>query len=233
MVLAVGRIFLSRQQSHIMTLSGLLSIPCFPFLVFLEKEYWTPVRFGGWILGVEDVLCSFWVAAVVWFVVALPLGNQMLINGRIQIFWLRYFMMACISEFLFLLFYFMGLGGMGSLFLAYLIVTAFLLLRIRKPWLLFLTGIILNPVLYFLQGKLFFWFWPDFITQWNTRTFWGSPLLGIPLGETTWSVIFGAYWPLFMAYVFGLRLRPRGSAKTSAPLWELPGGSSPFFCEPE
>jgi hypothetical protein len=200
-----------------MVWSGLLNIPCFPFLVFLEKEYWTQVRFGGWILGVEDVICSFWVAAAVWLVVALPLGNQMLINGRIRIFWFRYFIMSSLSAFLFLSFYFMGFGGMGSLILACLIVTAFLLLRIRKPWLIFFTGIILHPVFYSLEVKLFFWFWPDFITQWNMRTIWGSPILGIPLGETTWAVIFGAYWPLFMAYVFDLRLRPRGPLKNSPP----------------
>jgi hypothetical protein len=227
LVLVVGRIFLPRQQWHIMVWSGLLNIPCFPFLVFLEKEYWTQVRFGGWILGVEDVICSFWVAAMVWLVIALFLGNQMLIKGRIRIFWLRYFLMAYLSGFLFLLFYFTGFGGMGSLFLACLIVTAFLLFRIRNPWLLFLTGIILHPVFYSLEVKLFFWVWPDFINRWNMRTIWGSPLLGIPLGETTWSVIFGAYWPLLMAYVFDLRLSPWVSIKTSAPLYELPDGSAP------
>jgi hypothetical protein len=28
----------------------------------------------------------------------------------------------------------------------------------------------------------------------------------LPLGEITWSIVFGAYWPLFTAYIFDAKL---------------------------
>jgi len=206
-LLTAGTIFLSRQQWQVMVLSGLLNTPCFTFLIFLEKEYWMPVRFGGWMLGIEDVFCSFCVAALVWFAVVLPLRNQIIVNDQLQISWYRYRIICGISVILFLLCYLLKFGGVGSLLLACGIVATILLIRNRKLWSLFITGIFVYPLLYLVLLKFFFWIWPDFVKQWNPLSFWGATtFLGIPRGEITWAFIFGAYWPLLMAYVFDFRV---------------------------
>jgi hypothetical protein len=206
MLLTVGRIFLSRQHWRVMLLSGLFNAPCFPFLIFLEKEYWSPARFGGWMLGIEDVFCSFWVAALVWLMVALSWRNQIILNDQVRISWYRYRIICGISVILFLLWYVLGFGGMGSLLLACGAIAILLLIQNRKPWPLFIPGIFLYPVLYLMMLKIFFWIWPDFVKQWNPVSFWGaSTFLGIPHGEIAWAFIFGAYWPLFIAYVLDFR----------------------------
>jgi hypothetical protein len=201
-LLTAGRIFLSRQQWQLMILSGLLSVPCFPFLIFFEKEYWNPVRLGGWMLGIEDLFCSFWVAALAWFTVAMPLRNHIILNDQLRISWYRYRIICGISVILFLLLYLLEFGGMGSLLLTCGIVAILLLIRNRKLWPLFITGIFLYPVLYLVLLKYFYWIWPHFVKQWNPLSFWGgTSFLEIPRGEITWAVIFGAYWPLLMTYV--------------------------------
>ena len=203
-LLTAGMILLTQQQWHVMILSGLFSVPCFPFLIFLEKEYWSPARLGGWVLGAEDVFCSFWVAAMVWFAVALPLRNKIVLNGGVRIFWRCYAIIAGISVSLFLLFYLMKFGGMSSLLLAYAVAATILVLQNRRPWPLSIAGILLFPILYLALVKLFFEIWPDFVHQWNALSFWGSTISGMPRGEITWAIIFGFYWPLSMAYVFNI-----------------------------
>jgi len=205
-LLTAGRIFLSRQQWRVMILSGLLNAPCFPFLIFLEREYWSPIRLGGWMLGIEDVFCSFWVAVLGWFVVALLLHNQIVLNKQLRISWYRYRVVGGISAILFLLWYALKFSGMGSLILACGIVAALLLIRNKQAWPLFITGIFLYPVLYVVLLKFFFWIWPDFVKQWNPLSFWGTTtFLGVPRGEIVWAFVFGAYWPLLMTYVFDVR----------------------------
>ena len=141
-LLVVGKIFLTRQQWRAMIWSGLFSSPCFPFLVFFEKEYWMPVRLGGWILGLEDMIVSFWVAALSWFTFALSQRNGMTLTLKIRIFDWRTLGIAYLSIFLFLLFYFMEFGGMNSLLFTLVVVAAVLIRRNKKPWLPFIARIV-------------------------------------------------------------------------------------------
>ena len=46
-----GYFLLDPMRNRLIILSGLINLTCFPFLVFLEGQYWEPVRFGGWALG--------------------------------------------------------------------------------------------------------------------------------------------------------------------------------------
>ena len=45
---------------------------------------------------------------------------------------------------------------------------------------------------------------PGFVRAWNPAALSGFQFLGAPAEEIAWGVAFGAVWPLFVAYVFGV-----------------------------
>ena len=200
-----GRWILQKHHWRLMVICGALNAPAFPFLIFLENEYWRPVRLGGWILGVEDILCSFMVAAMVWFVIGLLFGRRIALSDRLRIVWPRYRIIAGVSVLIFLLCYMVGLTGMTSLVLSCMIVTGLLLCRNRELWPIALVGLVGFTAVYLAIVRIYFFIWPDFVLQWNARGFWGHLIGGVPLGEIAWALIFGAYWPLFMMHDLDLR----------------------------
>lgn len=208
-----GRFILQKRHWDAMLLCGALNAPAFPFLVLLEDEYWMPVRLGGGILGVEDILCSFMVAAMAWFAVALLFGRRITIPERPKILWPRYRIIAGVSVLIFLLSYLVGLTGMTALVLTCALVAGLLILRERGLWPVALGGVVGFAVIYLVIVRIYFFIWPDFVLQWNMQAFWGRSVGGIPRGEIVWASVFGAYWPLFMMHVLDIRYE-RSSTQT-------------------
>jgi hypothetical protein len=200
-----GRFILQRRHWGVMLLCGALNAPCFPLLIFFENEYWNPVRLGGWILGVEDILCSFMVAVMSWFVFALLFSRRITIPERPKILWPRYRIIAGVSVLIFLFCYWVGLKSMTSLVLTCAIVACLVIMIKRELWPLALGGGIGFGVIYLVMVRIYFFIWPDFVLQWNAQAFWGCPVGGIPMGEIVWALAFGVYWPLFMMYVLDIR----------------------------
>jgi hypothetical protein len=199
--LGVGALTLSRAQLRLSVLSGLLSAPCFLFMPLLERHYWQPRRFGGRSLGAEDVLCSFMVAAMAWAVVAVVLRGRL--SDRIVRSGLprRYNLTCGVSICLFVAGLAAGLSAMSALIGACAVMAAVLLWANRRAWPLAVVGTCGFGAAWFAAVRLFFWLWPEFAHQWNPGSAWSAPVLGVPLGELTWAIVFGAYWPLFVAYV--------------------------------
>jgi hypothetical protein len=204
---ALGKLLLSKRQWRIMFATGLAGTAAFAFLILLETEYWTPRRLGGWVLGVEDLICSFFVAAMAWFSVAVFFGDRITFATPIRKFWLRYWGLAIASVSCFLVIFFvLGITGMSALILSTALIAFYLLARKFSLWPLALVGLLSFPVIYLGMTRFEFWLWPDFIDQWSKSFPWGKRVLGLPLGEITWSIVFGVYWPLFTAYIFDAQL---------------------------
>jgi len=206
-LMCAARLLLGPAQRRTMILSGLANVPSFGLLIYLEEEYWRPARMGGWALGLEDALCSFVVAAMAWFIVGLFFQDRILLKMRGAMVFRRYLLMAGLSMAVFLLVFFAGLSGMAALVVACSGVAVFLLVTQRPLWPLALLGLFAFPAVYLSVARVDFWLWPDFVSQWSLQPPWGLRFLGIPLGEIIWSLVFGAYWPLFTAYIFNGRAR--------------------------
>ena len=155
-LLAAGWFALTRTHWKVMMISGLASSPAFLFLVFLENEYWNPVRVGGLVLGFEDFLCSFACGAMVWFVIGLFFGDRISFNLQGKKILKRYLALASLSVTFFLLLCLIKVPGMTSLILTCLIVGAILLLRQRSLWLPILTGFLVFPLFYLGVVKIYF-----------------------------------------------------------------------------
>jgi hypothetical protein len=197
-------------QGNMIIVSGLLSTPCF-FLLAVPpwNEYWNPVRVGGWVLGVEDVLCSFDVGALAWLAAGAPFGlatSSRICHGG---FFKRYAVLGSLTAGLFTLLWLVGLEAMTSLIATCFVVGAFLFALRRDLRFLALSGLIGFPILYSLIVSFYFRIWPDFAFQWKTHNFWGRAILGLPAGEVAWAVVFGFFWPLFVGHVCNVRLTGR------------------------
>jgi hypothetical protein len=206
-LLIAGWFVLTRAQWKTMVLCGLANAPSFPFLLLLEHQYWSPVRLGGWTLGIEDILCSFAVAAMAWFVIGWFFADRIPLLVRWKTLLIRYAMLATGSGIAFLLLTFLtDLSGMTALILTCLVLAAGLFLWRRSLWPVVLVSLLGFPLFYLCIVKVYFLIWPEFVHQWNSAAPWGRTVLGIPFGEIAWSVVFSLYWPLFVLVIAG---RPR------------------------
>jgi hypothetical protein len=81
---------------------------------------------------------------------------------------------------------------------------------IRKDMLIIgLMGSLMFTLVYCTIVRVYFLIWPDFINQWNNETFWGSPALGLPVGEILGALAFGLFWPLLVGYCLEVKLSDR------------------------
>jgi hypothetical protein len=202
----LGAWLLDRPSFRLSIVAGLMNAPCFVFLALLEDTYWNPVRLLPFRLDASDVLCSYAVAAMAWFALTLFQRMQLEAHFAWRPFLLRYHLVAGLSVGCFLASYAAGLEGMTSLLVACFVVTAFLFAVLKEMRGLALEGAVRFAVLYLVVVKIYFLLWPGFVSQWNPAAPWGILIGGIPLGEIVWASLFGAYWTLFMSFVF--RLRP-------------------------
>ena len=197
------------RPGRLIILGGLLSTPSFYLIALFENEYWNPVRIWGWVVGIEDVLCSFDVGAMALIPCACMFGRRLLWNEGRRTVLLRYFFLGALNSVLFLVLVFMGLGGMTSLVLTYLLMMAILQIVRWRLWPLSVAGLLGFTFIYYVIVRVYFWYWPDFINQWNFGSIWGRPVAGLPLGEIAWAGAFGFFWPLFVGYVLEARLIPQ------------------------
>jgi hypothetical protein len=191
-------------------LSGLANTPWFIFLVFLEGNYWSPKRLGGFLLGIEDVLISFLVGAMSWLLAAWPHRYRLGRNRLSGSSWRRYPLYTCPVAGVYLLLVWSRLGPMTALIVTLLLAWGVLLLVRPKLWPLSLTGGLLFPLGYYLSVKLLYWIWPDSVQQWNLTVYWGKLIAGVPVGELMWAICFGASWPLLVSCLFQVKVLEKG-----------------------
>lgn len=195
---------LPRRQRRIAVLSGALSVPFGVFSIFLEGDYWNPVRLVRGPVGIEDFMVSFAVGAGAWTAAVLPLHRRLSFRADVRAIPPR-LVAPLVYVLTFGAFLALGLPVMS----AYLATLAIVIARegLRHPHLrpLAATGALLFAPSYALTMGLIFAIWPDFAGQWNPAPPWGVPVLGIPAGELAWSAFYGAGVPLILGGVFRAR----------------------------
>lgn len=209
-VLLLGHWSLARGQRRLVILSGLMNLLAAPFCLFLQGSYWSPKRVGGFLLGLEDVLFSFFVAALAWLLAAWPFRHRLHLSHQGSGSpWRRYALVSAPTVGFYLLLVWVRVDPMSALIITLLVAGGALLILRRDLWPFSLTGFLIFPPVYLLLVKLCYWIWPESVCQWNLQSFWGQIIGGLPLGELVWALAYGPSWPLYVGYVF--QISPGGS----------------------
>lgn len=217
LVLLLAWALLSRPMRRLTILGGVIQAPAGVLLIFLEGGYWRPVRRGGAVPGVEDALISFAVAGLAWLLAALVSGQRLEFRYDIRRSLVRWIAAGAGCGACFLAGVAAGLDGMTSILLAYLLAAPVLTRLNRGIGRLALLGVPLYLAVWIGVVEAVFGFFPEFRLQWNPVGPWGALVAGVPLGELAWAAAYGAFSPLFTAFVFEVRpCKARALNPTSA-----------------
>ncbi len=216
-VILLPRLAPNRDYRQAAVFSGLACLPC-SLAEITSATYWRPELLGGMRCGVEDMIFTYTVGASAWLMAALWRHESCTVGTRSfgSAFqrltpWALTVTVAYIG---------LWLAGMNCV-TATLVCSAGLLLFLlrRRPslWRLALTGLVSFTPIYMLEETVQFAAWPNYLAYWNSEGIWGTLVLGIPLGEIAWAVIFGAACPVVIASVLDIAFEARTSAESIQP----------------
>ncbi len=205
--LILARLTLQPVQFRLMIYTGALNATCGAFSYFLEDNYWTPARIGGLIIGIEDLLIAVAVGMIPWYLVALIWQKRMAIDLRWPIALKRIAVIMFSAYLTYLIGMLTDVDPMAMMLAVCASLTMVILALRPDSWPLAATGFIVFGLIWFLLVEITFAALPGFIQQWNLESRWGRPILGVPVGEIVWALIFGALIPLLTAFVFDVRVK--------------------------
>lgn len=206
-VMLVACIAMGREQRWMVLASGLLLVPAFPAAVVFNQNYWSPVRIGGWVLGIEDLLFTFLAGSGSWLLAAWPFKSRLVPKLRMGHLLRRYVISMSMGGLVFFLLLSSGLGSMGSTLALYGVWLVVLLFIKRNFWRVALCGALTFGTLYPLLLTMVFRVWPDYISQFNGHSIWCHKAAGLVVGEIAWGLGFAASWPLFLTFIFNMQWR--------------------------
>jgi hypothetical protein len=202
-MIVVWRYARPREVGRLVAPAGLLNIPSSLIAFTFEGDYWTPDRFGGLLIGVEDLVFCFVAGALAWLVAAWPFRRRIRSTFRWRIALTRYAVLGLLGGGVIIGSHLGDRPSMTGFAVASLLVLATVLILRHELWVFALTGAALYSAMHVLVVRLQFWIWPEYVNFWNHGGLLGSTIAGVPLFEFAWSAVFGAVWPVTVAFVFG------------------------------
>ena len=189
----------SPRHGKAIFLCALVSAPAGWISCLVERAYWSPVRLGGGNLGLEDFLCSFTIGGLLWWLMVLipQVRAQDFSFGK---FFPRYFAVIVPLNLVFFGLLKSPLHPMSTAILSLVVLGVAMV--VVAPGLMWMGGIglVLFTIDWWVNLQICFYGWPEFAGAWNAETWHGWSVLGVPLGELVWAAVFGASWPVFMAW---------------------------------
>jgi len=211
------------HQRTLAVLSGLLTAPFGFTSVLVVPAYWQPRRVFEFLeTGIEDLLFSFAVGAVVWLCASWRWSDRLSVRTSAVGVLPTYVAVSALGLAIALAGVGMGLDPMTSVIASFGIGLIACLRGRPGWWRLAAAGCGGFTVLYVVLVKATLTAMPAFLAQWTPSGRWGLTVLGVPAGEIAWASSFGAFWPVFLARTFGVRLRQR-AADVVGPQMNLPG----------
>lgn len=205
-LLFVVRLLPSGVHRRLVISLGFIMMPSFLFSAVLTPDYWSPLRLGGWTIGIEDALCSFNVGASAFLPAAFFYRSRLVHSGQLVPKIGRFLAAITLGQALYFLLWFAGVSSMTALILTLSMAVVLLLRLCPHLWQFCLGNGIAFTLFYCALVKVLFRIWPSFPACWRTTPPWGARLLGIPFGEVVGAASFGVFWFLFAGYIFDLRV---------------------------
>jgi hypothetical protein len=190
------------DQRRAMMISALMSSPwAFASIVFVP-DYWKPVRIACLLTGPEDIIFSFSNGMIAWAIAVLPLRGKIAIRMNLGLMLKRAFLLSLLSFVITMSFWLFGLKIMIAVVISLSITIALLFFWLCRDFrILSLWGAIGFTLIYGILTCLGIMLFPHFLKQWNLANLSGVLIFNVPIEEFIWAFLFGAYWPIFMAYI--------------------------------
>jgi hypothetical protein len=199
-------LYTSGPHRKISVIAGVCYTCVLPLYLPFEDEYWSPNRFGGWILGIEDVLLLFVFGSAPWALVGTILGNRLTTKLNWPTFIRRYTWLAILGIGAFITLLLMGWQAISASVISQVLIAIIVLVLRRDLWPLAVIGYVTWTSLYLINLKVSYWLWPDFQTIWNHQNLWGSTIFGIPVGEILWASSYAFGYPFAIGYIVDAQL---------------------------
>lgn len=197
--LLAGYVF-AHHHRRMMALCGLFTVLFFPLAAIHQVDYWNPQRLGGWILGIEDVICCFSLGSLVWLAAVFPLRSNLSLDLQGPRFLKRTGGIIGVNIPIFLLLRLTDTGAVTrSIIVQFLVAFEVLLLR-RALWPLALWAAIIYTPYYCLVLFSASWIFSDFFTIWNGYSLWGPRIFQMPIDEIVWVISYAVSFPLIVAF---------------------------------
>lgn len=198
--------FCQANLRRTMVMSGLLMLPFAFTSLLIEPGYWLPHRLCCFLTGPEDFIIAFATGGLSWIMASWPLRRRL----RVEVLGWRILGRYVVGTLAGLsvggVFRLFGVGPLAAMVLAFSIFGVAIFWLGGRLWQVALSGFVGFTALYFAVVKVVFLLCPEFIHQWNEPNLWGPRIWGVPIDEITGAAGFAAAWPLFMAYLFCVRI---------------------------
>jgi hypothetical protein len=148
---------------------------------------------------------------IVWAIAALPLRGEISIRMDFRRMIKRAVLLSFLSFFITMSLWSLGLKIMGAVLISLSITIILLFVWFCRDFRkLCVYGAIGFTLFYGVLTSLSFLFFPHFLEQWNLTNLSGVLILNVPIEEVVWAFGFGAYWPLFIAYILDAKRTDKG-----------------------
>ncbi len=201
-------VFAFPSQRRLMIWGGVVATPTALYQVLFIPEYWEPVQLFRFLAGPEDLIFLVSSGGLGWLIVPAVYRREHLgppvFGAQMVCRWITLkalFLAVWISIWL------AGVQLMGAALLASALLLAVLLYLRRNFWKLAAYGAVIFAAAYTVFASAAFALHPGFAGQWNPEALSGLLLIGVPVEEIAWGLAFGAVWPLFLVYLFGIGLQ--------------------------
>ena len=196
----MGLICRPKQRKTILA-SGLLSLPgCLTTFLFVPA-YWNPVRLFNASLGIEDILFSFSTGMIAWTIGSLLIRKPLVPTMGMRML-VRYAKVVAMGAALVALMQMTTISIMTQALIGIVCIGVFLLWN--RFWVLpaaLWTGLVFALLYTGFMAVMLLPF-PDLLSQWTHAELYGIYVIGIPLEEILWSLVYGACWVITIAYLF-------------------------------
>ncbi len=202
-VLAVGAYAADRRLA---VSAGWLSAPTAGYALAFVPQYWQPVQLLPISPGIEDVIFSLANGATSWVIATWPDRGLVRTHATGGQALGRYLTITALFIVMLLALRRLGTPVMPAGMLAAGVLFAWLLRRRPELWRFAVRGGIAFATLYTAVLAVAIAWWPHFLADWNHARLLGFRVLGMPVEEPAWALCFGAFWPLFVAYVLDIHV---------------------------
>ncbi len=187
-------------------MAGVLAV-CFEF--FFIKDYWTPILWNGWAVGLEDFLYGFAIGGVASVVYEEVFKKRFTLKKSHTHHWRYLFLLYLISlPVFFLARELLGVNTMYSILGSFIAAVVYIMFLRSDLWRDALWSGVLCLCITFLAYMPVLVIFPDFISAfWHLENISGVLFFGVPLEEFIWAFTFGLVVGPFYEWWLGMRLK--------------------------